>query len=180
MRHRVDLGARVDVDEGVAAVGVEIRQRQHVVLHVGAAEDLVGLERELGGQFAFGKFQVAGDVDRADLEDRTLVDRDRDDERIAVAGDGGFADMNVQVAVVVVEGGHAVDVFLQLVAVERAGVEEAAQQIMLARLHQSAQPACRERLVAGELDVADLDQRSLAYVEHADRGVVGPGHACET
>ena len=97
----------------------------------------LGLSVSLEGS-SFGKFEIAGYADATDLEDRTLVDSYRDDERIAVAGDGGVADMHVQIAVVVVEGGQAVDVFLQLVVVEHAGVEEAAQQIMLARLHQSA------------------------------------------
>jgi len=179
MRQGVDLGPRIDVDERVAAVGVEVRERQHVVLHVGAAEDLVGLERELGSQVALGKLQVAAHADLAHREDRAFVDGHRDDDRIAVAADRGVAYMHLQVAVVVVERGHAVDVILQLGAVECAGVEEAAQNIMFARLHQPSQPAVREGLVADELDRADLDQRPLTHVEHADCGVARSGHGAK-
>ena len=87
--------------------------------------------------------------------------------------------MHLQVAVVVIKSGKTVDIFLQLGAVERAGVEEAAQKVMLARRHQPAQPARRERIVADELDGADFNQRSFAYVEYANRGVVGPGHCAK-
>ena len=141
MRRRIDLSARVDVDEGVAAVGVEIRQRQYVVLHVCAAEHLLGLERQLGCQVVLGKLEVAGHVDLANLEDRAFVDVHRDADLVAMAGDYGVADMDLQVAVIVVKSGQAIGVLLQLGTVERAGVEEAAEQIMLARFHQPAQLA---------------------------------------
>jgi hypothetical protein len=179
MRLRVDLRAWIHVDERVAAVGIKIRKRQHVMLHFSAAEDLVGLERGLGGQLVLGELEVAGNADLADFEDRTLIDRHRDDNRIVMTGNGGIADMHLQIAMVVVEGGYAVAVVLQFRPVQRAGVEEAAQQVTLARLHQTAQSARRESSIADELNVADLDQRPLNHMEDADRGVARPGHRSE-
>ena len=51
------------VDEGVAAIGIKIRQGQHVMLQRRAAEVAPGLMVISGVEFAARIFQVAGDID---------------------------------------------------------------------------------------------------------------------
>ena len=94
-------------------------------------------------------------------------------QRIADALDLRGADMNVQIAVLVVESGQMIDVVLQLLLVERPLAGQPAQKEAVgAGLHHRAQFDRGEGLVAGEIDLGDLDLRSFGHVEDRDRGVV--------
>ena len=130
------LCARIDVDVGVAAVGVEIRERQHLPLQRRAAEQLPALHRQQPAQFVARKLQVAFDLDPADPVGRALVDRDYDRHMPAAAHDLRRRDLHVQVAVVVVKRGQPIDVLLQLLLIERAPSGDPAQQLAVSfRLH---------------------------------------------
>ena len=73
------------------------------MLHRRAAEILARLDGYQRDQLAARIFQIAGDIDGADLVNRPLVDRDTHLESLRDARDDRLADMDVQVAVVIVE-----------------------------------------------------------------------------
>ena len=171
---RIERGLGLHVDEGVAAIGIEIRQRQHVMLQ-GRAPELVtrfdGYER---GQFGARIFQVAGDIDAADLKDRSLIDGDRQLEPLGYASDDGLSDMDVQIAVVVVEGCDAIGIVVELFLVEHARAGDQAQQRdVVGGIHLGAQFAGRKRVIAGEIDLSDVDLGAFGDRERSDFGVIG-------
>ena len=168
------LRARIDVDVRVAAIRIEIRQRQHLPLQRRSAEQLPALHRQLLAQFAARKLQVAFDIDPADAVRRALVDRYHDRDFLAVADYLRRRNLHVQVAVVVVKGRQPIDVLLKFLRVERAPSGDPAQQLAVgSRLHVVLQNRRRKRVVAHELDLRDLDLRPFHHVEFAERRVVG-------
>ena len=61
---------------------------------------------------------VATQLDLAELVRLALVDLHRDDQLVAFALTAGLSHLHIHVAVVVVEGGDALDVGLQVLAIQ--------------------------------------------------------------
>ena len=90
-----------------------------------------------------------------------LVDLEGDLEAVLVALDLRLVDAHVDVAVLVVEGGEALGVGVQHLAVEVAGAGDEGEDPALLRRHEALQLAVAELLVALEDDLADADRLVL-------------------
>ena len=161
LRRRVHVGERISL---VAETGLHVRGRFR---HVAPAEDLPlpGLHQ---GKELFGRDdQVAGELDRADLERPSLGDVDRDVDGALVGGDGnlGGIDREVDVAPIEVVGPKALQISRQLllrVAVRAGkpgehgpgrGLEEIDEIVLL------------ERPVADDVDPSDARHVPLVDIE---------------
>src|SRR5579885_3459970 len=90
MRRRIEPGARIDIDERVAPVRVEIGQGQHVMLHRGALETLARLDGQQRQELAARKAEVSGDRDPAKPVRLAFIDLEQDFYRV-----GGPCDLRL-------------------------------------------------------------------------------------
>ena len=167
----IALVSRVDVGERIAERAGDLADAGDRVLDRLGVEPVAGLEVGdlldlVGAKVAKRAFRL----DRAEPVARAFLDHVGDDEVAAVGSqlgkrrddaEIGIAFGQVEGAQLLLVGGEAVGI----VAV--VGLEEAEQAAGLARVHFLAQPLVVERLVADDVDPADL--RLVAFVDLEDQ-----------
>src|SRR5438067_6399433 len=167
---RAHLGLGLDAGEGVAVLGEPLGQLLRILAQRARLEDLAGRDREPleEGLRVRGRV-LARHPHRADPVLVALVDLDRDVEAIVAPLDARLVDTHRDVAVVVVPGRQPLHVGAQHFLVEHARAGDEAEEPLLPRLHDAAELAGRERLVAFEADLDDLDRLVLLdLVEDVD------------
>jgi hypothetical protein len=116
----------LDIGGGAADGAVDIRDALDAVLELGPRVDVTGLEYDAPPQLLHGQDLVAGDVDAAHPELWALRHHDPD-------GDAGIGavdlrvdglDPGLDVAVVVVEGHHPLDVLIELLTLHGSPEDE--------------------------------------------------------
>jgi len=171
----IDLGQRQDVRVRVALVLIEARQLLAILGDHRAREPHAGAQRDALGILRGGADQIALEVDGADREDRALVDGDREVHVLLVAREPELrrADLDVRVAAIPVVRADEQQVALERFLAIDARVVQEAQRVLATRRDRSAQLVVGDRVVADELNLADLDLGLLVDVEpHVDLGLV--------
>src|SRR2546425_374269 len=168
--HLLRLGD--DVHRCAADGAVEVLDAPEALAQLRPREHVPGLHLQLAPDLLLGEERDPVELDLADLELRSLDDRegDRHARLLTVHGHIGGLDAGLDVAVVVVELNDSLDVLVESLALHLAAEDEV---LSLSGRERVLELALREPLVALEEDPVDLDLTTLDEAEHHANVTVG-------
>ena len=162
-----DVGA--DVDEGIAQRADRIGHRRHGLLDLVGVVPVALAHRQVALQgIGIEPLEARRDLDLAELVALALVDREGDEEAVAVGRQLGHRrdDAEVGVAFGQVELAQQLAVEIQAVGIEAVVRRQEAPPGALGGLDLAAQGAVAEMLVADEADPLDAGDVALVDLEH--------------
>src|SRR5947208_988833 len=161
-----------DVHRCAADGAVEVLDAPEALAQLRPREHVPGLHLQLAPDLLLGEERDPVELDLADLELRSLDDRegDRHARLLTVHGHIGGLDAGLDVAVVVVELNDSLDVLVESLALHLAAEDEV---LSLSGRERVLELALREPLVGLEEDPVDLDLTTLDDAEHHANVTVG-------
>jgi len=162
---RVNLGKRIYVCKGIALIGIDIGQCKNIGTQYGAAEQFARFALEFLSQLIRGLKQFPHEADLAHTKLLTFRDTDRNLQGIFGGrhGDGRLADLDIDKAVVHVKIGDQGRIILQNLFLVGSGTGQPGEEPLFRSLHDTAQFAVAEGVVAVKTDRAN--QNLAAFVD---------------